>query len=168
MNEIFGEEKVRKNFQHEKRFLLCTLIIFSISYLVCVLRNLIEWMVLQPQISATQIDDYICQSNSSLTLFYAISYFVTDLLPYVCIFYLNWKNFRLIDKQDAYLQEQENRIISELSSRHLSTNGSSQRVTMIRVSNAGMPNQHTQSDAWPSTYRPSLNSSSGRGPADSL
>ena len=46
MKKLFSAHMLEKNFKHEMRFLIVTLILFSISYLATVLKNLaIFWLI---------------------------------------------------------------------------------------------------------------------------
>ena len=96
MNRIFGAHMLEKNFKHENRFLISTLILFSVSYLVGMGRNLvIFWMIEnEEEGNSNRIHDLWCSSNFEISLFNIGCYTVTELIPYVIIFILNFGNYR--------------------------------------------------------------------------
>lgn len=49
MKAIFGKKMVDEKFKHEKRYLFITLVSFSISYLIDVLRNMVIFFMLEIQ-----------------------------------------------------------------------------------------------------------------------
>ena len=54
MKNLFGSHLLEKNFKHEMRFLISTLILFSISYLVSVLRNIFIILLLENELDDAQ------------------------------------------------------------------------------------------------------------------
>ena len=54
MKNLFGSHLLEKNFKHEMRFLISTLILFSISYLVSVLRNIFIFYLLENELDNDQ------------------------------------------------------------------------------------------------------------------
>ena len=98
MNSLFGKNR----FMKEKSFLICTLVFFSISYLMSVGKNVLVYMAYKnTQDNATQrINQWFCHSNFRLSVFNVTLFMITEWLPYIIIFALNLRNFRQIDLQE--------------------------------------------------------------------
>ena len=95
INKLLRLNNTGEQFTQEKYFLISTLVLFSTSYLTSVVRNLILY------------DGFVDQktdheSNCKSSIFYATysfcSYILTEFIPYIVIFALNFSNFRQIDK----------------------------------------------------------------------
>ena len=109
MNKLFGATMLENNFKHEKRFLISTLILFSLSYLVSVVRNLAIFYFLENEEENTdsRLHEIWCSSNFNISLFNIGCYIVTELIPYLIIFILNFNNFRTIGKQDNFTKSRK-------------------------------------------------------------
>ena len=98
MNQIFG--KTDSKFKSEKRFLISTLIFFSFSYLILVVRNVTAYVAFE----STKGGDlgrhgtWVCIDDFYLSLFNIFFYIFSEWLPYMIIFVLNYRNFRTIDQ----------------------------------------------------------------------
>ena len=89
LSGLFNSEQ----FRNERRFLKCTLIVFTISYFVVVVRSfLFFYMITNSEIDAQK---WVCKRNFEVNLFNVLSYIIIDLIPLGTIFYLHWKNFRV-------------------------------------------------------------------------
>ena len=95
MKRIFGEHVMEKKFKHELRFLISTLVLFSISYLISVFRNLLIFWMLENEVddSDEMLHTIWCSSNFDISVFNIICYIISEFIPYIVIFVLNYKNF---------------------------------------------------------------------------
>lgn len=106
MNALFSQQTIENSFKHEKRFLISTLVLFSISYLVSVLRNLtIFWMLENEKFgNDNKLHRIYCSSNFDISSFNVSCYVICELVPYLVVFYLNHCNFRQVRKFDDFSQ----------------------------------------------------------------
>ena len=96
-----------QNFKKEKRFLFVTLISFSVSYMIEVARNTVLFIALDEHNGHFDAVNLIfCNSNFAMSINNICTWAVTELIPYVIIFSLNFGNFSQIDRQDEYMEEQ--------------------------------------------------------------
>ena len=121
MNSLFGKNR----FMKEKSFLICTLVFFSISYLMSVGKNVLLYMAYKNTLdTATQrINQWFCHSNFRLSVFNVTLFMITEWLPYIIIFALNLRNFRQIDLQERSIRES-----TRNSTRNQSTQGKNTRA----------------------------------------
>ena len=104
LNTLFPtEEQGRSKFRREKCFLISTLVFFSISYILVVLRNSILFSMMTGGQSA--VGNWLCESNFKLSVWNIIMATFTELLPYSIIFVLNIKNFRQIKRHEKILDQ---------------------------------------------------------------
>ena len=96
MKRIFGEHVMEKKFKHELRFLISTLVLFSISYLVSVFRNLLIFWMLENEVddSDEMLHTLWCSTNFDISAFNIVCYIIAEYIPYITIFVLNFNNFR--------------------------------------------------------------------------
>ena len=88
LSGLFNSEQ----FRSERRFLKCTLVLFTLSYFVVVVRSfLFYYMIVNPEINAKE---WVCKNNDKVNLFNVASWLVIDVLPLGTIFCLHWRNFR--------------------------------------------------------------------------
>ena len=101
MKRIFGEHVMEKKFKHELRFLISTLIVFSISYLVSVFRNLMIFWMLENEVddSDEMLHTIWCSTNFDISVFNIVCYIITEFIPYIVIFVLNYNNFSKMNQQ---------------------------------------------------------------------
>ena len=109
MKRIFGEHIMEKNFKHELKFLISTLILFSISYLVSVLRNLFIFWMLENEVDDEEekIHKIWCSTNFDISVFNIICYIITELIPYIVIFVLNFNNFKQMNRQKEFTESRK-------------------------------------------------------------
>lgn len=92
INKLLGsKEEADKKFAKEKNFLISTLIFFSISYLMFVIRNIIIYSIMTTD--SQGFDNFFCDSNFKVVIENICFYTIAILLPYIVIFILNYKNF---------------------------------------------------------------------------
>ena len=102
MHKCFGMRMRDGTFKKEKRYLFITLIAFSTSYLVDVIRNAVIYTLLRRETMYASSGDYdhtkvysfFCKNNFNMSLFNIGTYVVTELMPYLILFSLNLSNFR--------------------------------------------------------------------------
>lgn len=99
MKKLFSAHMLEKNFKHEMRFLIWTLVLFSISYLATVLKNIaILWLLENYHDDEGERHQWLskvfCTSNFNIVMFNIGTYIVTELIPYIVIFLLNYHNYR--------------------------------------------------------------------------
>ena len=70
----------------------CTLVVFTMSYFVVVVRSFTIFAIIQAD--RGQLKIWVCKNNFIVNLINVISYVLIDLVPIGTIFYLHWKNFR--------------------------------------------------------------------------
>lgn len=101
MKRIFGEHVMEKKFKHELRFLISTLVLFSISYLMSVLRNLLIFWMLENEVddSDEMLHTIWCSTNFDISVFNICCYIISEYIPYIVIFVLNYKNFNRMTEQ---------------------------------------------------------------------
>ena len=97
VNSLFPSSESKK-FAGEKGFLICTLTFFSLSYLIMVLRNVISFEILSLKSPQDKMEQWLCETNLRLLLFNIECSFLTELLPYMIIFCLNFRNFRQMER----------------------------------------------------------------------
>lgn len=87
-------------FRTEKLFLISTLIFFSVSYLISTVRNIILYVMITDikEGKSSKAYDFFCKSNLHMSMFNAATFILTELVPYTVIFWLNFRNFRTIEK----------------------------------------------------------------------
>ena len=89
-------------FRSERRFLKCTLVVFTLSYFLVVVRSFsFFYLITDPKID---VKKWVCLHNFEVNLFNVVSYTIIDLVPLGTIFYLHWKNFR-VESQKQYMLE---------------------------------------------------------------
>ena len=91
MNQLFGKDALRK----EKNFLIFTVIFFSLSYFLQVSENITTYIMIKNSNSSRF--DLFCRSNFFVSLINILVFVTTEWLPYMIIFVLNYRNFRIID-----------------------------------------------------------------------
>lgn len=104
MKKIFKERMNDDTFKKEKRYLFITLVSFSISYLIDVIRNAVLWEMLNEIKDSNRTFLFICENNCTMSLYNIAIWAVTELTPYMIIFWLNLANFRQMGRQDEYVQ----------------------------------------------------------------
>lgn len=103
INELLGsKEEADKKFATEKRFLISTLVFFSISYLVAMIKNIIIYEIIVTDIE--KFDHFFCSSNFKEAIINIGYCIIAVLMPYLVIFFLNYKNFSQMDLQDKYIE----------------------------------------------------------------
>ena len=106
-------------FKSEKRFLMSTLFFFSLSYLTTLVRNVIVITILRHKeradIESHRLVEFFCVSNIRLSLFNIGTFTLTELIPYWIIFFLNFRNFRQMDKADQYLKEKKDKTLQRIA-----------------------------------------------------
>lgn len=100
----------KDKFKSEKRFLIATLIFFSLSYLTSLVRNGIIYTILKTSNNDRDNDnrlyDFFCVDTLRLTIFNIGTFTLTELIPYQIIFCLNYHNFKDMPKADEYMKRQ--------------------------------------------------------------
>lgn len=76
----------------ERRFLKCTLITFTLSYIVVVCRTFAIYIMIH--IDSFHIKKWVCKNNFTVNLINCLTYLFIDIIPIATIFYLHFKNFR--------------------------------------------------------------------------
>ena len=104
INKLFGVDEAERKFKKEKRFLLVTLIMFSISYILTLARNAIVFQLTTTQ-GVGKLGDFFCTSNFRQSMVNIITFLITEWLPYLVIFILNYKNFNTMDEQDKFMKK---------------------------------------------------------------
>ena len=94
INRLFGAEADTK-FKEEKRFLMTTLIFFSISYLLTMAKNVLIFDIVA--YDDDEVATFLCKTNFRQSMVNIVTYFLTEWLPYAIIFILNYKNFSTIE-----------------------------------------------------------------------
>ena len=92
LNYVLSGLFQNNQFTRERRFLKCTLVVFTLSYFVVVVRSFFIYALITS--SEGQVKKWICKHNFEVNLFNVTSYVFIDILPISTIFYLHWKNFR--------------------------------------------------------------------------
>ena len=87
INKTFNVEELRS----ERNFLKCTLVLFTLSYILVVLRSFAIYALIQEQ---TSLEKWVCENNLEVNSLNVLSWLFIDLLPIGTIFYLHWKNFQ--------------------------------------------------------------------------
>ena len=87
INKTFNIEELRS----ERNFLKCTLVLFTLSYILVVLRSFAIYALIQEQ---TSLEKWVCENNLEVNSLNVLSWLFIDLLPIGTIFYLHWKNFQ--------------------------------------------------------------------------
>ena len=99
MKSIFGEKMADLNFKKEKQFLMVTLISFSGSYMVEVIRNTLNFLILDENDNGFEaVNTLLCKSNFTMSMYNIITWTITELIPYIIIFSLNFGNFLQMDQ----------------------------------------------------------------------
>ena len=62
--------------------------------------------------------DFFCNKKFTLNAISIVSFIVTELIPYWVVFYLNFSNFRQIDRSEAFMEQKKNRVLSKLADRY--------------------------------------------------
>ena len=78
-------------FKNERRFLKCTLVTFTLSYLFAVGRTFAIYIMIHME--TFHIKKWMCQNNFLVNLINIVCYIFIDLIPICTIFYLHRKNF---------------------------------------------------------------------------
>ena len=98
----------KDRFRSEKRFLIATLIFFSLSYLTSLVRNGIIYTILRTSNNDKDNDNrlynFFCVDTLRLTIFNIGTFTLTELIPYLIIFCLNYHNFREMPKAEDYMK----------------------------------------------------------------
>lgn len=120
MKLLFSQQIIESSFKHEMRFLLSTLVLFSISYLISVFRNLAIFYFLSDD-DEDHYDDKLhkiwCTSNFNQSVFNIVVFFVSELIPYFVICILNYKNFSQMIKYDNFAESRRReRFMSQIGS----------------------------------------------------
>lgn len=76
----------------ERRFLKCTLLVFSISYLFAVVRTTTIFSFVE--LTDDHVLVWVCNHNTEANIFNCLSWLFVDMLPIGTIFYLHWRNYR--------------------------------------------------------------------------
>lgn len=98
LKTLFESNEAEK-FKKERHFLLTTLIFFSLGYLMMDLRNVLIFKLLSIRTPETGIEKYLCDSNLRMSAFNILIACLSDLLPYMIIFSLNFNNFRDLERR---------------------------------------------------------------------
>ena len=91
LNQLFGKD----TFSKEKNFLIFTSIFFSLSYFVQVSLNVTIFSMLE--IKGDSVTQKLCKSNFFLSITSISVFLITEWLPFMIIYTLNYRNFRTID-----------------------------------------------------------------------
>lgn len=79
-------------FKKERRFLKCTLLTFTVSYIIVIARTtFIYWVISQ---SKFEFKVWICKNNTFVNFLNVVSYTLIDLIPIGTIIFLHWRNYR--------------------------------------------------------------------------
>ena len=101
LNRVLSSLFNNDQFQKERRFLQCTLIVFTISYFVVIVRSFTIFGLIQHD--SLDIKRWVCLNNFEVNLINVVSYVFIDLVPIGTIFWLHWKNFREEAKKEYML-----------------------------------------------------------------
>ena len=93
---MFGESYAEANFKNERRFLMTTVVAFSVSYFFISAKSLIGYLFFlkNSQFDRTQ---YICSNNQHVDLFNIVCFLVIDFFPFMAIYCLHLANFKKED-----------------------------------------------------------------------
>lgn len=97
---MFPSEEEGRKFKRERCFLISTLVFFTISYFMMVVRNILLFRMMTGVDSDDIVGSYLCKENFRLALFNVLCDIVTELIPYTIIFCLNLSNFREIERRE--------------------------------------------------------------------
>ena len=100
ISEIFEQEY----FTRERRFLKCTLIAFTMSYFVVVIRSTTIYLMIRSD--NFPAEEWVCKNNFIVNFINVVSYTFIDLIPICTIFYLHWQNFRKEAEKEYMLEKQ--------------------------------------------------------------
>ena len=104
ITKIFNVQEL----QNEKNFLKCTLVVFTLSYFVVVLRTFAIFGTIYKHDDdgkdGQPVEEWVCENNFKVNLINVVCWLVIDLIPIGTIFYLHWKNFK-IEAQKQYMLE---------------------------------------------------------------
>ena len=103
MRKMFGEDYAEKNFKNERRFLMVTMIFFSLSYLFISAKSIAGYIIFY-QIDENWSLDHICGHNFQVVVFNSLSVFFVDILPLTAIFCLHFSNFLKEAKKCAMME----------------------------------------------------------------
>ena len=84
ISRIFDQE----HFTRERRFLKCTLIAFTMSYFVVVIRSSTIYLMINSE--SFPAEEWVCENNFIVNVINVVSYTFIDLIPVCTIFYLHW------------------------------------------------------------------------------
>ena len=87
INKTFNAEELRS----ERNFLKCTLVLFTLSYILVVLRSFAIYTLID--VEGNGVEKWVCDNNFRVNSVNVLSWLVIDLLPIGTIFCLHWKNF---------------------------------------------------------------------------
>ena len=103
-----------KQLANERRFLKCTLIVFSISYFFAVVRttSIFSFVALTDD----KVLLWVCNNNFEANMLNCVSWFLIDLLPVGTIFFLHWRNYRKESmKQQAMVVDRDREYDTSIS-----------------------------------------------------
>ena len=89
---------------------------FSLSYAITTVRSILIYFMYtysDPNFSSAIFNE-LCSSQEALTLLNFVSFTISELIPYVTIFILNWRNFRQIRRQNEFLKKREDKLTTRI------------------------------------------------------
>ncbi len=101
---MFGDDYAEKNFKNERRFLMVTMIFFSLSYLFISAKSIVGYIIFY-QINENWSLDHICGHNFHVVVFNCLSVIFVDILPLTAIFYLHYVNFSKEEAKKCAMME---------------------------------------------------------------
>lgn len=87
-------ERTNNELEREKNFLICTLIVFSISYLLSSIKGVLLYYLVARE--KDEWTNWFCNSTTHLSIFNLIFYLIVEWMPFMIVFILNFKNFNAI------------------------------------------------------------------------
>ena len=106
MRLMFGESYAEANFKNERRFLMTTVVAFSVSYFFISAKSIIGYFFLSIH-SQYNRAQYICRNNMHVDIFNVCCFLVIDFFPFIAIYCLHLANFKKEDQKNALLEEEE-------------------------------------------------------------
>ena len=117
MRELFGPDRLKTTFKSEIRFLRCTLVTFSVSYLVMVLRNVVNGLLLTVYKDSARVEENFCDNPFLFNLVNLTSYMLIEILPFMSVAWLNYRNFvKEMQNKEHYNHEIHDTDMSEIKS----------------------------------------------------
>ena len=109
-------------FTRERRFLKCTLVVFTMSYMIAMVRTLSIYLMIHKK--SFHIKKWLCENNFLVDVINLSTFCGIDIIPIFTIFYLHWKNFREEEKKEILHEQNETEKTQTMASNTATKNSS--------------------------------------------